>query len=76
MPPMQSISDFIEACGGSSKVAKARNMPLSTVASWKARNSIPVDEWPAMLDLARQCEVEGASYEAMVMMHTQHQGAM
>lgn len=73
---MQTVSEFIDAIGGSTKVAKVRDLPLSTVASWKARNSIPVDEWPALLNLARQCEVEGASYEAMVMMHTQNQGAI
>jgi hypothetical protein len=73
---MSTIPEFIDACGGATKVAKVRNLPLSTVASWKARNSIPVDEWPALLELARQCEIEGVSYETMVLMHTQNQSAM
>lgn len=74
LSPMQSVSDFIEALGGASKVAKERNRPPSTVASWKDRSSIPVDEWPGLLDLARQRGIEDATYETLVMMHTHDQG--
>lgn len=72
---MATISGFIEDCGGAAEVAKARGKPYSTVASWKARNAIPVEEWPGLLDLAQQRGVEGASYEHLVSLHTDHQVA-
>lgn len=70
---MASISKFIEDCGGAAEVAKARGKPYSTVASWKDRNSIPIDEWPGLLELAHQRGIDDASYEALVMMHTTDQ---
>jgi hypothetical protein len=67
---MRSIAEFIEALGGASKVAKERNRPASTVASWKDRNSIPVGEWPPLIDLAQQCGIAGFGYEQLVSLHT------
>lgn len=71
---MATISGFIEECGGAAEVAKARGKPYSTVASWKARNAIPVDEWPGLLELAQQRGI-AASYEHLVSLHTEPQVA-
>lgn len=67
---MASVSDLIATLGGAAEVAKARGKPYSTVASWKARNSIPLDEWSGLLDLARERGVENVSYERLISLHT------
>lgn len=72
---MTRISQFIEDCGGAAEVAKRRGKPYSTVASWKARNAIPVEEWPGLLDLAHERGIESANYEHLVALHTEHQVA-
>lgn len=51
---MQTVSDIIEALGGTSKVADALGAPPQTVSSWKAANSIPHWRMDGIKKLARK----------------------
>lgn len=63
---MQSFTQILDALGGLTVVATAirhpetgKSLPLTTVASWSARSSIPPLYWPPLVDLARQRGVKG-----------------
>lgn len=64
-----SPAELIEACGGITAVAKHFSLAVSTVGSWKSRNSIPDDYRPGMITLARAKEVDGISAEWMITVH-------
>lgn len=67
---MQSVSDILEKFNGASAVAKILHLPTSTVASWKSRNSIPVDHWSELVEAARQRGIDDLTYEKLVNLHT------
>lgn len=67
---MKSVSDIIDALGGSSAVAGALKLPATTTASWKSRNSIPVEHWPKLTAAALERGVEDLTYETLVSAHT------
>lgn len=55
---MDTVSDIIEALGGSTAIARELDMKAATtVASWKDRGSIPSEHWPPLLELARKRRV-------------------
>lgn len=66
--PMRSIQDFIDALGGPSTVAGALNLSATTVASWKARKSIPVGYWASLCELAHD-RGKDISYEGIAKIH-------
>lgn len=59
----------IEALGGATFVAAELQRPVSTVASWGPRRSIPVDCWPALVEIAGRKNLPGLTYEALVFAH-------
>jgi hypothetical protein len=66
---IDSPANLIDACGGVTVVAKHFDLSVSTVGSWKARNSIPDDFRPGMIGLAQAKEVEGIDYRWMTLVH-------
>ena len=60
---MTNISSFIDELGGTVKVAKALDLSPTTVSSWKSSNSVPRWRRTALLDLAREAEIEAPSFE-------------
>lgn len=62
-------ADLIEKCGGITAIAKHFGLAVSTVGSWKARNSIPDDYRPGMVSLAKEKRVPGVNYEWMTVVH-------
>jgi len=66
---MKSIPDVIEALGGSAAVSAARELPYTTVASWKARCAIPAREWPGLVKLARERGKHGVTLEKLAELH-------
>lgn len=54
MADLLSHSDVIDAFGGPSGFAVAVSIPASHARTMKARNSIPVDHWPATVAAAEQ----------------------
>lgn len=44
------IREFIRSCGGPAKVARLTGTKISTVSSWSARRSIPIEHWQAFVD--------------------------
>lgn len=49
---MLTAAQIVEALGDTSAVATALSAPVSTVSSWKRKNSIPSWRRPALLNLA------------------------
>lgn len=49
-----TVQDFLDALGGTASVARALNRPLSSVASWAHRGSIPEWRLGAVAELARR----------------------
>lgn len=75
---MTTPSGIIELLGGTRAVLDKLNalrsvnagpMPLTTVASWAARESIPIDHWPALIELAREKRTPGVTYETLAQAH-------
>jgi hypothetical protein len=66
---IEAPAQLVEACGGVTAVAKHFGLAVSTVGSWKARNSIPDDYRPGMVLLAAHKQVPGISYEWMTLVH-------
>jgi hypothetical protein len=70
-----TISELIDELGGASVVAAPLQLPPTTVASWKARESIPAKHWPGVLRVATERSVDGVTYERLVELHTADQRA-
>ena len=51
---MGSMTDLVQALGGSGSVAKALGLKQNTVAMWRLRKRIPWRYRPALADLAEQ----------------------
>lgn len=51
---MRSVSEIVDALGGLTAVAAALDLPLTTVSSWKSRDSVPVSYWSPLLAAARK----------------------
>ena len=64
-----SPSKAIELLGGSAVVAGCLRKPPTTVASWGARQSIPVEFWPPLIGLAGKKGVAEITYESLVDAH-------
>lgn len=69
---MQSVSDILDKMDGASAVAKILHLPTTTVASWKSRNSIPVDHWTGLVEAARERGLD-LTNDALVSIHTADQ---
>lgn len=67
---MQTPADLIAALGGTRAVADATDKPFTTVASWAARQSIPVEVWPALISLSKARPGATLTYEEIVEAHT------
>jgi len=50
---MNTVSDVIEWLGGTTAAATALGLPLSTVSSWKSRDSIPISEWLKIIEASQ-----------------------
>jgi hypothetical protein len=64
-----SPAQAIDLLGGYRLVASALKRPLTTVASWFTRNSIPVEAWPSLIRLAKSRKIGGFTYEALAQAH-------
>jgi len=51
---MHTVKDFIDAIGGTVRVADALQLPVSTVSGWNVNNSIPKWRRAALVDLAEK----------------------
>jgi hypothetical protein len=67
---MKSAAQVIDALGGSTAVAHFLSslreaVPATTVASWKARNSIPSDYWIGITRMAEANQVSGITLDLL-----------
>lgn len=69
MRSMNTVTDIIDACGGTSAFARLLEVKPSTASEMKRRQSIPVDYWPR---LVRAAEGEGIviNNDLLVSVHT------
>lgn len=68
---MQTIAELFEDFGGPSKVGQAIGVSTEHAAAMKRRNSIPVTYWPSLIATAREREIAGITYEALVYLHAE-----
>lgn len=66
---ISSPSEAIQLLGGWKAVSDRINRPLTTVASWATRDSIPVKEWPAVIKLAEAEGRDDITYETLTHAH-------
>jgi len=62
---MKSAAHIIDGLGGSTAVGDLLELPATTVASWKSRNSIPARHWSAILRAARARGVRGITLKSL-----------
>jgi hypothetical protein len=67
---MESVSELIEPLGGTSAVAAALALPVTTVSSWKVRDQLPSRYWAPIINLARERRIAGISLERLVELHS------
>lgn len=67
MSKPKTVSEIIDALDGVSVLARAfGHENVSTVSSWKARASIPVEHWPRLIEIARAAKNETIDYAVLV----------
>ena len=66
---MKSVPQMIDDAGGVRDVAEAMGLPLTTVASWQSRKSIPSSRWLSLVDVARQRGVQSVTLETLAEVH-------
>lgn len=62
-------SSAIDLLGGPGVIASATNRKYTTVSSWHARQSIPVDAWPELIALADSKGLKGVTYQTLAEVH-------
>jgi len=55
---MRNVSDVIQNLGGPNAIASDLNLPTTTVASWRDRNSIPPVYWPQVVAAAEAKKIK------------------
>lgn len=63
---MNTFSQLIDECGGVQAVSDALGVADSHVRVMKARNSIAVDHWPKLIDLAAAKGLEGVTFQSLL----------
>lgn len=67
-----SPSGAIKLLGGHKAVSNETGRKLTTVASWCAREAIPIEAWDELIAMAADKGIDGFSYEALVRAHAKH----
>ncbi len=70
MTMITTPSSAIDSLGGAGAVAAETNRKYTTVSSWHARESIPIDVWPELIAMAAGAGVEGITYQTLAEAHT------
>lgn len=55
---MKTVKTFIEELGTITEVAKQCGRHPSAVVFWKQNNSIPISNWPVIIKMAHEKEIE------------------
>ena len=66
---MNNIPNIIQCLGGATALAEQLRIPMTTVASWKQRQSIPVEHWSRLIEIASDRGLN-FSYEQLLHVHT------
>lgn len=55
---MKTVEQFITELGGPKKVGRFCGRHPGVVVFWKRQNSIPIANWPKVIELAHSMEIE------------------
>ncbi len=66
---MNNVEDIFIAFQGTSAVAAAVGLNLSTASEMRRRGSIPVRYWPRLVDAAQKRNLKSVSYDLLVAIH-------
>lgn len=72
---INSPSLIIERLGGPRAIAIRIGLPVTTVASWASRNSIPVKAWPEIVTVAKENGLRGVNYNFLAEAHIEGSAA-
>lgn len=67
---MNTVEDVFVKFEGTSALAGALGLNLSTASEMRRRSSIPVRYWPKLVDAARQRGLNEISYDRLVAIHS------
>jgi hypothetical protein len=67
-----SPADAIDRLGGPKVVTDRLGLSYTTVHSWAYRQSIPVEIWPRLVEIAKETGVTGLTFDALVQAHAMH----
>lgn len=62
---MDDFRALIKQLGGAGPVARAAGKESGTGRQWKLRGYIPVDYWPALVDLAARQGIPGVTLDKL-----------
>lgn len=71
---MKSFAEVIDAFGGAQPFAAALSIPGSHARTMKARDSIPPEYWPEVVQQAASRGVPGVSYELLAQLVAENRG--
>lgn len=66
---MKDAAELIEKLGTPTEVAALVGRPIGTVASWKHRNAIPSEAWPAFIAAASSKRIKGVTADLLLAIH-------
>ncbi len=72
---VMTVPEVIDKIGVSALAQALGHKNASTVSSWKARKSIPVEHWPRVVDAAKKADIGGLTYDALVALHSGRRAA-
>ncbi len=62
---MKRFSDIVDDLGGAAPFAALLGIPESHARTIKARDSIPPEHWPRVVEAARERGIDGVTFEAL-----------
>jgi hypothetical protein len=62
---MNSVADIVRAFGGPTKLGRVVGASPQAINNMRARDFIPAEYWPALIEGARAAGVDGLTYEGL-----------
>jgi len=55
---LKTVKEFLTQLGGPKKLGQALNKSPSNITFWGKQDSIPIEHWPKIIELAHQQQIE------------------
>jgi hypothetical protein len=69
-----TINDLVQELGGTTDLAHALGVELSTVSNWRKRARIPAEHWARIVSYAATVEKIDVTFELLARMHAKPAG--